>query len=244
MTSPVEEHGGTARHEALTVERGRRPKCSHQPTMAQLSRFRQWDDPGDVLPDPDSVRGAMKLPDGVLGMARRGPDWAAWVDRLPALVDGLARGVGAEHGRLDDARLRRAGRAGPYDGRTTGRAEGELPRRGVGARAPRAAALGRTRCGEAAARRPAPFGDAPRAAAPGAARRPLGRRGVRGRRRSLRVAPPARAAPAPPAQHVRRPVGRRARRAPTQRAAPSTARRAGGLARRATSRWTPRPRAP
>jgi streptomycin 6-kinase len=57
--------------------------------MAQLSRFRQWDDPGDVLPDPDSVRGAMKLPDGVLGMARRGPEWATWVDRLPALVDGL-----------------------------------------------------------------------------------------------------------------------------------------------------------
>lgn len=28
----------------------------------------------------------MKLPDGVLGMARRGPDWAAWVDGLPALA--------------------------------------------------------------------------------------------------------------------------------------------------------------
>ncbi len=31
----------------------------------------------------------MDLPDGVLGMARRGPEWAAWVDRLPALVEGL-----------------------------------------------------------------------------------------------------------------------------------------------------------
>ena len=31
----------------------------------------------------------MQLPDGVLGMARRGPDWAAWVDGLPALVEGL-----------------------------------------------------------------------------------------------------------------------------------------------------------
>jgi streptomycin 6-kinase len=31
----------------------------------------------------------MKLPDGVLGMARRGPDWSAWVDGLPALVRGL-----------------------------------------------------------------------------------------------------------------------------------------------------------
>jgi streptomycin 6-kinase len=31
----------------------------------------------------------MKLPDGVLGMARRGPAWSAWVDRLPALVDSL-----------------------------------------------------------------------------------------------------------------------------------------------------------
>jgi streptomycin 6-kinase len=31
----------------------------------------------------------MRLPDGVLGMARRGPDWAAWVDGLPALVRGL-----------------------------------------------------------------------------------------------------------------------------------------------------------
>jgi streptomycin 6-kinase len=30
-----------------------------------------------------------QLPDGVLGMARRGPDWAAWVDRLPRLVDEL-----------------------------------------------------------------------------------------------------------------------------------------------------------
>jgi streptomycin 6-kinase len=29
------------------------------------------------------------LPDGVLGMARRGPDWADWVDRLPALLDAL-----------------------------------------------------------------------------------------------------------------------------------------------------------
>jgi len=29
------------------------------------------------------------LPDGVLGMARRGPDWADWVDRLPALLAGL-----------------------------------------------------------------------------------------------------------------------------------------------------------
>jgi streptomycin 6-kinase len=31
----------------------------------------------------------MELPDGVLGMARRGPDWADWVDRLPGLVEGL-----------------------------------------------------------------------------------------------------------------------------------------------------------
>jgi streptomycin 6-kinase len=30
-----------------------------------------------------------QLPDGVLGMATRGPDWAAWVDRLPALAGGL-----------------------------------------------------------------------------------------------------------------------------------------------------------
>jgi streptomycin 6-kinase len=29
------------------------------------------------------------LPDGVLGMARRGPDWADWVDRLPGLLTGL-----------------------------------------------------------------------------------------------------------------------------------------------------------
>ena len=31
----------------------------------------------------------MRLPDGVLGMADRGPDWAAWVDRLPGLTRGL-----------------------------------------------------------------------------------------------------------------------------------------------------------
>lgn len=31
----------------------------------------------------------MRLPDGVLGMVARGPDWAAWVDRLPALVQSL-----------------------------------------------------------------------------------------------------------------------------------------------------------
>jgi streptomycin 6-kinase len=31
----------------------------------------------------------MRLPDGVLGMVRRGPAWAAWVDRLPALVRSL-----------------------------------------------------------------------------------------------------------------------------------------------------------
>jgi streptomycin 6-kinase len=29
----------------------------------------------------------VSLPDGVVGMARRGPAWAAWVDRLPGLVD-------------------------------------------------------------------------------------------------------------------------------------------------------------
>ena len=31
----------------------------------------------------------MRLPDGVLGMSRRGPRWAAWVEALPALVRGL-----------------------------------------------------------------------------------------------------------------------------------------------------------
>jgi streptomycin 6-kinase len=31
----------------------------------------------------------MRLPDGVLGMSRRGPDWADWVDALPALVEDL-----------------------------------------------------------------------------------------------------------------------------------------------------------
>jgi streptomycin 6-kinase len=31
----------------------------------------------------------MRLPDGVLGMATRGPDWADWVDRLPGLVRDL-----------------------------------------------------------------------------------------------------------------------------------------------------------
>src|SRR4051794_30901966 len=31
----------------------------------------------------------MRLPDGVVGMARRGTDWAAWVEELPALVRGL-----------------------------------------------------------------------------------------------------------------------------------------------------------
>jgi streptomycin 6-kinase len=31
----------------------------------------------------------VRLPDGVLGMSSRGPDWAAWVDALPGLVQGL-----------------------------------------------------------------------------------------------------------------------------------------------------------
>jgi streptomycin 6-kinase len=31
----------------------------------------------------------MRLPDGVLGMAGRGPDWARWVERLPARLGGL-----------------------------------------------------------------------------------------------------------------------------------------------------------
>lgn len=31
----------------------------------------------------------MRLPDGVLGMAARGPDWAAWVDALPGLTRDL-----------------------------------------------------------------------------------------------------------------------------------------------------------
>ena len=32
---------------------------------------------------------APPLPDGVLGMARRGPSWAGWVERLPAVLEGL-----------------------------------------------------------------------------------------------------------------------------------------------------------
>jgi streptomycin 6-kinase len=31
----------------------------------------------------------MRLPDGVLGMVTRGPDWAAWVEELPGLLRGL-----------------------------------------------------------------------------------------------------------------------------------------------------------
>ena len=31
----------------------------------------------------------MRLPDGVLGMASRGPEWARWVDRLPRRLEGL-----------------------------------------------------------------------------------------------------------------------------------------------------------
>ena len=31
----------------------------------------------------------MRLPDGVLGMASRGPDWARWVDGLSRRLDGL-----------------------------------------------------------------------------------------------------------------------------------------------------------
>jgi streptomycin 6-kinase len=31
----------------------------------------------------------MRLPEGVLGMARRGPDWTRWVDDLPARLEGL-----------------------------------------------------------------------------------------------------------------------------------------------------------
>jgi streptomycin 6-kinase len=34
----------------------------------------------------------MRLPDGVLGMASRGPEWARWVDRLPRRLDGLLQG--------------------------------------------------------------------------------------------------------------------------------------------------------
>jgi streptomycin 6-kinase len=34
-------------------------------------------------------RSAMRLPDGVLGMAERGPDWARWVERLPGRLTTL-----------------------------------------------------------------------------------------------------------------------------------------------------------
>lgn len=46
----------------------------------------------------------MRLPDGVLGMSRRGSDWAGWVDRLPRLATdlmtewGLRRDGWAMHG--------------------------------------------------------------------------------------------------------------------------------------------------
>ena len=38
--------------------------------------------------------GVIELPDGVLGMARRGADWARWVDALPSLVRDLLDGRG------------------------------------------------------------------------------------------------------------------------------------------------------
>ena len=41
----------------------------------------------------------VELPDGVLGMARRAPDWARWVDRLPKLAVGI----------LEDWRLTQVG---------------------------------------------------------------------------------------------------------------------------------------
>ena len=38
----------------------------------------------------------LTLPDGVLGMADRGPDWADWVDRLPRMVSELSDEWGLE----------------------------------------------------------------------------------------------------------------------------------------------------
>ena len=48
-----------------------------------------WDDRGDASVLPGTTPRAVKLPDGVLGMTRRGPSWAAWVDGLPGTVERL-----------------------------------------------------------------------------------------------------------------------------------------------------------
>ena len=59
-----------ARHAGPTTA-ARVGSCSQPPTAARREQC------------------AMHLPDGVLGMAERGPDWADWVDRLPRLAGDL-----------------------------------------------------------------------------------------------------------------------------------------------------------
>ena len=163
---------------------------------------------------------------------RRGPAWARWVDALPRLVAELLEEWQLTRRRRADARLlsRSSSRCAPPADRPAV-LKVELPRRGVRARAPRAAALARPRRGPAAARRPAPRGDAARAAAPARTSPDSwdleACEVVAGLYARLHV-------PALPqlrtAHVVRRAVGRRAGRAAAQRAAAATAGRAGDLA--------------
>ena len=110
--------------------------------------------PGDRRPRDHAATGWRGL-----GMARRGPDWAAWVRRP------CRRCVGdllEEWQLTTDGWMMHGFCALVVPVRTTSRqargAQGGLPRRGVRARAPRAAALARSRRRTAAAGRPAPVG--------------------------------------------------------------------------------------
>ena len=117
--------------------------------------------------------------------AARGPGLGgACVDRLPGLLPGPARRVGAGRGRRADARLLRAGGAGAHADGDRGGAQGRLP--ATTSPSTRHLALqhwGGRRRGAAAARRPAPARAAARAAAPRRPDRPVGPRGLRGRGR-------------------------------------------------------------
>ena len=179
------------------------------------------------------------LPPGLQKQRGLGPDWGAWLDRLPAVVgDLLPEWELTPRRRRALARLLLAGGPGPHRRRRAGRAQGRA------STATTSPSTRRSPSSTGTATAPsgccAPTRAAGRCCSSGSTARPdggVGPRGVRDRRRPLPAAPPARAPAAAHRHVVRRAVAGRAR--PAARATRRS--RAGWSSRRCRSvaTWSP-----
>ena len=242
-TGPIVPSHGIRRRTRATTDRPPRPAVRgappcrtrrvRHPTASRSRLSMRW-------PGRSTIGGvaSVPLPPGVLAFAERGPDWAAFVERLPRLFRevteewGLAVDGEPTHGYCSlVVPVRRGERARG--------AQAGLPRR-------RGRARGARRCsgwgGDGAVRLlsadPHRSGAAARAAAPHRPRLAAGARGLRGGGRALRADPRAGAAAAAVGHGVPRPLDAAAARAAAGRADPAPAGRADAVAGRRPVRRT------